>query len=368
VKDGINDAVVHGDTTGLAAGESGTKVAARYSLEVAAGGTEQVLLRLTAASAARERRWPRRRRRRGVRRPARRVRRFYAGLTPPGLTDDAASVMRQALAGMLWTKQYYSYDVSRWLSRQHGVTGRFASEHSNVRNAAWYQMVNDDVISMPDKWEYPWYAAWDLAFHCVPSRSSIPSSPSRSSARARRAIPAPERSDPRLRVELRRRQPARPRVGRDAGVRSTEQLQGEAGDVAFLERPSTSWRSTTRGGSTGRTPTATTSSAGGFLGLDNIGVFDRSSPLPTGGHLEQADGTSWMAFYSADRCSRSRSSWRCTTPSYEPMASKFFEHFLWIAGAMDDPDDPGPSGTTRTASSTTRSTCRARTAARRPSP
>ncbi len=339
VKDGINDAVVHGDTSGLAPDDSGTKVAARYSLDIAAGATEQVTLRLTAASES------------GAARgmgddfaevlDARRTEcaAFYAGLTPSGLSEDAASVMRQALAGMLWTKQYYSYDVSRWLARQHGVTSRFASEGSSVRNSAWYHMVNDDVISMPDKWEYPWYAAWDLAFHAI----SL-------------AIVDPEFAKSQLLLVLDERYlhpngqiPAyewnfgdvNPPVHAWSVMRvyETERRQGGAGDLAFLEEAFHKLALNYTWWVNRKDPDGNDLFGGGFLGLDNIGVFDRSSPLPTGGHLEQADGTSWMAFYALTMLEIAIEL-SLHDPTYEPMASKFFEHFLWISGAMDDPDNP----------------------------
>ena len=191
---------------------------------------------------------------------------------------------------------------------------------------------------MPDKWEYPWYAAWDLAFHCIPLALVDPDfAKEQLLLLAARVVHAPQRPDPGLRVGLRRRQPAGARLGgAGASTRSTEDAQRRAATAHFLERVFhklllnfTWWvnRKDAEGNNVFQ---------GGFLGLDNIGVFDRSAPLPTGGHLEQADGTAWMAHVLPEHAGASRSSWPAHDPAYEDMATKFFEHFVSIAHAMNN--------------------------------
>ena len=205
--------------------------------------------------------------------------------------------MRQALAGMLWSKQFYYYDVDKWLDERGSDPFKPTRKHA-PRNEHWHHMYNGDVISMPDKWEYPWYAAWDLAFHVAAAdarRSRLRQAAAQ--ADAARAVHAPERPDAGLRMELQRRQPAGPCLGDDLHSTALEKaLRGE-GDIdcsraAFhkLLLNFTWW--VNRKDRAGQNVFE-----GGFLGLDNIGVFDRSAPLPTGGYLEQADGTAWMALF-----------------------------------------------------------------------
>ena len=209
-----------------------------------------------------------------------------------------ANVMRQALAGMLWSKQYFYFDVDKWLE-EHGVDplqpGEPTSDCAIANGSTWY---NDDIISMPDKWEYPWYAAWDLAFHTIALSTVDPDfAKEQLDLMLQRVLPASERSDPGLRVELQRRQPAGACLGHDLHLPHGAGTHGE-GDLGFPQAlfPEAAAR-TSPGGSTARTASGKNVFEGGFLGLDNIGVFDRSAPLPTGGHLEQADGTAWMALF-----------------------------------------------------------------------
>jgi hypothetical protein len=337
VKDGINDYVVEGRKEAVNADGVGTKAAAHYRLAVPAGGTATVRLRLSDgpgppfgrdfdelfASRARE------------------ADEFYATVIPAHLSDDARRVMRQAFAGLLWTKQFFYYDVRRWLQGDPAgpppPAGRWAG-----RNREWLHLYNEDVISMPDKWEYPWYAAWDLAFHMIPF-----------------ALIDPEFAKSQLVLFLREwymhpngQIPAyewafgdvNPPVHAWAALRVyriERRLRG-TGDRDFLERVFhklllnfTWW--VNRKDAEGKNVFQ-----GGFLGLDNIGVFDRSAPLPTGGCIEQSDGTAWMGMYCLNMLAIALELAR-DDPAYEDVASKFFEHFVYIAHAMDDMGDEGLS-------------------------
>ena len=341
VKDGINDFVVHGEDAAVNPAQTGTKAAAHYRAIVGAGESLVFRLRLSPAGFHDDRTevgadfdavFDARRREADE---------FYATVIPEGASLDAANVMRQALAGMLWSKQFYHYVVADWLkgdpAQPEPPSGR---EHG--RNAQWAQLYNADVISMPDKWEYPWYAAWDLAFHCVPL-----------------ALVDSEFAKEQLLLLLREwymhpngQLPAyewafgdvNPPVHAWAAWRvyKIEKKRRGAGDRQFLERVFhklllnfTWWvnRKDAEGMNVFQ---------GGFLGLDNIGVFDRSAPLPTGGHLEQSDGTSWMAMYSLNMLAIALEL-ADGNPAYEDLASKFWEHFLYIAHAMNNRGDDGIS-------------------------
>ena len=240
--------------------------------------------------------------------------------------------MRQALAGMLWSKQCYFFDVDQWL-RERGVHPLRAPRRRGTRNESWFHMFNHDIVSMPDKWEYPWYAAWDLAFHCIPLAMVDPDfAKSQIDLMLSQELPAPERPDPRLRVELRRREPAGARV-RDAvpaqpgGRPGRVGLAVPGGVLPRLLLNFTWWVNR-------KDPTGRNVFEGGFLGLDNIGVFDRSAALPTGGSLEQADGTAWMAMFSQNMLELALALVE-HDPSYEEFVLKFVEHFFWIAAAID---------------------------------
>jgi hypothetical protein len=332
VKDGINDRVVAGRREAVNPTGEGTKVAAWYRLAIGAGETATVRLRLTntplptgafgaefeAIVACR----------------VREADDFYATVIPATLSEDSRRVMRQALGGLLWTKQFFHYHVRRWLDGDPAGPPPPA-ERRNGRNREWLHLYNADVISMPDKWEYPWYAAWDLAFHCLPL-----------------ALVDPDFAKGQLLLFLREwymhpngQIPAyewalgdvNPPVHAWAALRVYQierQRRGRA-DRQFLEKVFhklllnfTWW--VNRKDAEGKNVFQ-----GGFLGLDNIGVFDRSAPLPTGGHLEQSDGTSWMAMYSLTMLAIALELAR-ENPAYEDVASKFFEHFVYIAHAMHD--------------------------------
>jgi len=330
-KDGINNAVVNGDMSAVNPAQRGTKVAARYRLDVGAGEVVRLRLRLSttvhevAFGPAFDAICTRRRTEADE---------FYHERLPQSLNADQREIVRQALAGMLWTKQYYEYEVAPWLT-QHGVNP-LSSEPggAGVRNRPWFHMRNHDIISMPDKWEYPWYAAWDLGFHAIPL-----------------AMVDPDFAKQQLELMLAERYqhpngqlPAyewnfsdvNPPVHAWATflVYSQEKAQRGVGDIDFLDRIFRKLLLNFTWWVNRKDPRGQNVFEGGFLGLDNIGVFDRSAPLPTGGYLEQADGTAWMAFYCqtmlqiALELARER-------PSYEDMIPKFVEHFLWIAAAMD---------------------------------
>ena len=330
-KDGINDYIVHGDGTAVNPMHEGTKAAAHYRLELPGHGTARVRLRLTPDGAPVE----------AFRdfdqiMTTRRAEtdEFYAVLQQDLPDSDARLVQRQALAGMLWSKQFYFIDVAQWL-RGDPAQPPPPPERQGGRNSDWRHLNNADIISMPDKWEYPWYAAWDLAFHCVTF-----------------ALIDPEFAKGQLVLLTREwymhpngQLPAyewafgdvNPPVHAWATWRVYEMdkaLTGK-GDIVFLERVFhklmlnfTWW--VNRKDADGRNIFQ-----GGFLGLDNIGVFDRSAPLPTGGYINQSDGTAWMAMYTLNLM-RIALELAAHNHVYEDIATKFFEHFLYIAGAMTD--------------------------------
>jgi hypothetical protein len=334
VKDGINDFIVLGRRDAVNPERQGTKAAAHYPITIGAGTSGTVRLRLCdLASRSEHRQGPFGASfDRVVSDRQKEADEFYASVVPASLDPDAARVVRQGLAGMLWSKQFYFYDVDRWLE-EHGA-GPFGPRHRAPRNDRWQHMRNSNVISMPDKWEYPWYAAWDLAFHVVALN-----------------LVDPEFSKDQLDLILSERYlhpsgqvPAYEWNFSDVNppvhawstlftYRLDAKRHGGVGDVEWLERifhklllNFTWWVNR-------KDRAGNNAFEGGFLGLDNIGVFDRSSPLPTGGYLEQADGTAWMALYCQNMIEiASELAWH--RPAYEEMVLKFIEHFLWIAGAL----------------------------------
>jgi glycogen debranching enzyme len=257
---------------------------------------------------------------------------FYRSITPPSASDDAARVLRQALAGMLWSKQYYFLDADTWLD-EHGA-GPFARHPRPVRNREWAHMINDHVISMPDKWEYPWYAAWDLAFHAIAlAGADADFAQQQLDLLLREIYLHPNGQIPAYEWNF---SDVNPPVHCKAvwQIYLMDKAYSGQGDRAFLESQFhkllmnfTWW--VNRKDEAGRNVFA-----GGFLGLDNIGVFDRSSPLPTGGSIEQADGTSWMAMFCLDMLTIALEL-ALENRVYEELACKFFEHFVHIAAAMD---------------------------------
>ena len=346
VKDGINDYVVNGAQDAVNPERSGTKLAARHILELAPGEAKSIRLRLTAITdAAGEKGSPAD----SLGQPFDKLMhtrrseadRFYATVTPKELSADQAMVMRQALAGMLWSKQYYEYDVFHWL-REHAVNPWDANAPASaVRNAAWFHMVAGDIISMPDKWEYPWFAAWDLAFHCAPlSLVDVDFAKEQVELLLRTRYMHPNGQIPAYEWNF---SDVNPPVTVWAALHVYEreaEIRGQ-GDVEFLKRVFNRLLANFTWWVNRKDPDDRNLFQGGFLGLDNIGIFDRSAPLPGGGTLEQADGTSWMALYSQ---------WMLQIaieltkhdPAYVDMAVKFLSHFVWIAIAMNPPESDGP--------------------------
>ena len=341
VKDGINEAVVNGRTEAVNPAGTGTKAAAWVRVKAPAGGSAEVRLRLTALDpagrhpetgfgAAFDRVMADREREADA---------FYASITPPSVTPERASIMRQALAGMIWSKQYYGLDVERWLAEHPsgGPGGRQA-----LRNADWEHMLNDDVISMPDTWEYPWYAAWDLAFHTIALNMVDPDfAKGQLDLMLRELYLHPNGQLPAYEWNF---GDVNPPVHAWATLfaYSTEQQIGQqiGGrlDHDFLESAFHKLLLNFTWWVNRKDPAGRNVYQGGFLGLDNIGVFDRSAPLPTGGSLEQADGTAWMALFSQNMLEIALEL-AATHKAYEPMVVKFVQHFLLIAAAMDRPGD-----------------------------
>ncbi|HYR88009.1 MAG TPA: glucosidase [Terriglobia bacterium] len=335
VKDAIHEAVVRGNVDAVNPSKVGTKAAARYRLKVRPGETARIHLRLTQTNFAAV-----------GERPfgnafdkifddrIREANEFYATVIPEDLSDDARGVMRQALGGMLWSKQYYHYDVRQWLNGDPGLP-QPPNERRKGRNREWSHLHNSDVISVPDKWEYPWYAAWDLAFHCVPL-ALVDSDFAKDQLvlLLREWYMHPNGQIPAYEWAL---GDVNPPVHAWAAWRvyKIEKKRRGKGDHRFLQRVFhklmlnfTWWvnRKDTEGNNIFE---------GGFLGLDNIGVFDRSAPLPAGGRIEQSDGTSWMAMYCLNMLAIALelASW---DHAYEDVASKFWEHFTQIAYAMNN--------------------------------
>jgi hypothetical protein len=329
VKDGIGEAIVHGRPEAVNPELTGTKMAAHHHLTIAAGATETVLLRLAKgavvdpfvdAGAIIDQRIAE-------------ADAFHATLGSEGLSADEALVQRQAFAGLIWSKQLYHYDVGEWLDGDPAFPPPPEARRSG-RNAAWRELNNLDVISMPDTWEYPWYAAWDLAFHCIPFAVIDPDfAKNQLVLLTREWYMHPNGQLPAYEWAF---SDVNPPVHAWATWRVYQidrRISGVA-DRAFLERVFhklllnfTWW--VNRKDADGHNVFQ-----GGFLGLDNIGVFDRSAPLPVAGHLGQADGTAWMGMYCLNML-KIALELAVDDPVYEDLATKFFEHFLYIAGALN---------------------------------
>ena len=334
VKDAFHEYVVRGQIDAVNPGRTGTKAAALYELEIPAESSRVVQLRLCASGAEDvddvDRLFAAR---------IAEADQFYASITPSQTTPDEAAVMRQALASMLWSKQHYFFDLDRWLEEHHAHPLR--DEGGDVRNRAWFHMVNDDVISMPDTWEYPWYASWDLAFHTVAlAMVDLDFAKDQLSLMLHELYLHPNGQLPAYEWNF---SDVNPPVHAWATmlVYESEVEQRGTGDVEWLKRAFQKLLVNFTWWVNRKDPTGRNVFEGGFLGLDNIGVFDRSSPLPTGGRLEQSDGTAWMAFYSQAMLGIALELSH-HDPMYEDMVLKFAEHFIFIAAAMDrigDNDD-----------------------------
>ena len=333
VKDGFHEYLVHGVQGAVNPLPTGTKMAAQYTVTVPAGQETTIHLRLTdgevtadAFGAEFEQVFATRIQEADL---------FYNAIGDCDLAEDTRMVMRQAFAGLLWSKQFYKYDVTRWLDGDPAQPKPPASRLTG-RNCDWRHVNCNDVISMPDTWEYPWFAAWDLAFHCIPFAVIDPQFAKQQLLllchewyqHPNGELPAYEWAFGDV----------NPPVQAWAAWRVYQierRVRGGEGDKVFLEKMFqklllnfTWW--VNRKDAEGKNVFQ-----GGFLGLDNIGVFDRSQPLPTGGYLEQSDGTSWMAMYCLNMLTIALELTKMD-PSYEDMATKFFEHFIYIAHAMNN--------------------------------
>ena len=335
VKDGINDCVVQGNQGAVNPGKQGTKVAAHYQVNVGAGQTKVIRLRLSKSSPDQKGKPFGKQFDEVFADRLREADEFYKSVTPPSVSKDAANVMRQALAGMLWSKQFFFFDGDNWLDEHH--SNPLHTGYRNSRNSEWFHMLNKDIISMPDKWEYPWYAAWDLAFHTLPLSIVDPDfAKEQMELMLQERLPASQRPDARLRVELQRREPAGPCLGDPVPPSHRAGPARRNGPSISSSRPSTSCVLNFTWWVNRKDRFGKNVFEGGFLGLDNIGVFDRSAPLPTGGHLEQADGTAWMALFSQNMAELAIEL-AAHDRTYEDMVVKFAEHFYYIAAAMNKP-------------------------------
>jgi len=328
VKDAFHEYLISGKPEAVNPSKTGTKATAHYRLEVPAGGSKVVRLRLSAKPAAD---------------PFKTfddkfaarladANEFYDRITPRSLTEDERRVHRQALAGMLWSKQYYYFDLDKWLEEHeaHPLTGTI---HRKARNTEWFHMLNSDIISMPDKWEYPWYAAWDLAFHTIAlSLVDFDFAKDQLLLMLRNLYAHPNGQIPAYEWNF---SDVNPPVHAWATLflYNVEKELGRS-DLRFLERSFQGLMQNFNWWVNRKDPQGKNVFAGGFLGLDNIGVFDRSAPLPTGGHLDQADGTAWMAFYCQNMLEIALILAE-SDPVYEDIAFRFLEQFLWITYAMD---------------------------------
>ncbi len=329
-KDGINEYVVHSNHQAVNINANGTKAAIIYDVTVKSNASEIIKLRLSTTNPllpfqdfdaifeARQQD----------------ADEFYADIQKNITSDDEKLVQRQAFAGMIWSKQFYNYNISKWLTGDANEP-KPPVERLKGRNTSWQHLNNADIISMPDKWEYPWYASWDLAFHCIPfaiidatfAKKQLKLLTKEWYMHPNGQLPAYEWnfSD------------VNPPVHAWSAFRvfKIDEAQHDKPDVAFLESVFHKLLLNFTWWVNRKDKEGNNIFEGGFLGLDNIGVFDRSSPLPTGGYLEQADGTSWMAMYCLNMLRISLELARYN-PVYQDMATKFFEHFLYIAHAIDN--------------------------------
>ena len=338
-KDAFHEYLVCGNKDTVNPKRTGTKMCAHYELEIPAGGSREIKLRLARKTGAK---------------PfddfgeifSKRIAEadeFYAGVQHGVEDPDLRAIQRQALAGMIWSKQFYYFDVRSWLNGDPAQPAP-PRERKRGRNADWTHLNNADIISMPDKWEYPWYAAWDLAFHCIPlalvdgdfAKRQLDLLTREWYMHPNGQLPAYEWAFDDVNPPVHAW--ATWRVFQIDRKHRRETNEHDHGDLEFLERVFhklllnfTWW--VNRKDAQGRNIFQ-----GGFLGLDNIGVFDRSKPLPTGGHINQADGTSWMAMYCLNLL-RISLELAQHNKVYEDIATKFFEHFLSIAGAINGVTD-----------------------------
>jgi hypothetical protein len=328
VKDSFQRFVVEGDESAVNPAQVGTKAAAHYVLNIPAKGSQTISLNLSQSPNATF----------GdgfdaiLQTRIQEADRFYADLLPAA-SDTQRAIQRQAFAGMLWSKQYYRYAVEEWLNGDPATIAP-PPERTKGRNRHWKHLDAIDVLSMPDKWEYPWFAAWDLAFHAVPlALLDIEFAKAQLNVMTREWYMHPN-------GQLAAYEWAFGDVNPPVHAWATwriyciERDRTGKGDRIFLERVFQKLLLNFTWWVNRKDPEGNNVFEGGFLGLDNIGVFDRSAPLPTGGSLEQSDGTSWMAMYALNMLTISLEL-AMENPVYEDIATKFFEHFIYIADAMD---------------------------------
>jgi hypothetical protein len=333
-KDGINDCVVEGKRDAVNPAQHGTKVAAHYRLTIAGGQSQTVRVRLSKAVVALpfadfDQLMAQRQQEADA---------FYDCLQDKMASPDARNVQRQAFAGMLWSKQYYYYDMAQWLDGDPNFVAP-PGERRKGRNSEWRHLYNADIISMPDKWEYPWYAAWDLAFHCIPL-AMVDSEFAKNQLRllTRDWYMHPNGQLPAYEWNLSDVNPPVHAWATWRVYQMDKKRRDGHGDLVFLEAMFHKLNLNFAWWVNRKDRNGCNIFEGGFLGLDNIGVFDRSSPLPTGGFIEQSDGTSWMAMYALNLM-RMALELALTNPVYQEIASKFFEHFLYIVEAMSKNGD-----------------------------
>jgi hypothetical protein len=351
-KDAFHEYVVYGNHDAVNPGKTGTKAAALYTLTINPGETATIRLRLIRSQGS------------GIRgqgsednqRPTpntqsptpdpfadfdtvmdtrrREADEYYAAMQPPGLDEERKSIHRQALAGMLWSKQFYYYDVAEWIEGDPAQPPPPA-ERRLGRNREWLHLNTNDVLSMPDKWEYPWFAAWDLAFHCIPlALVDCEFAKSQLLLMMREWYQHPNGQIPAYEWAF---GDVNPPIFAWAALRlyESEKRTHGKGDRAFLERVFHKLLLNFTWWVNRKDEEGMNIFQGGFLGLDNIGVFDRSATLPTGGHIAQSDGTSWMGMFSLNMMTISLEL-ALENRVYEDIATKFFEHFLYIAAAMNN--------------------------------
>jgi Glycosyl hydrolase family 63 C-terminal domain len=338
VKDGINDYIVAHRESAVNPLNTGTKAAALYRLTLSPGASQTLRLRLNDVASA------------GslagkkensisfgsefdalVQARQQEADAFYGSVIPSSLDADAANVMRQALAGMLWSKQFYYYDVDKWLEEHNADP--FRAQNEAARNNHWHHMYNADIISMPDKWEYPWYAAWDLAFHVLAlSLVDEDFGKQQLDLMLRTNYLHPNGQLPAYEWNFGDVNPPVHAWSTIFAYRLQRARRGK-GDIEWLERSFQKLLLNFTWWVNRKDRSGKNAFEGGFLGLDNIGVFDRSAPLPTGGYLEQADGTAWMALYCQNMLEIAVQL-ALERTAYAEMCTKFVEHFLWIAAAL----------------------------------
>lgn len=326
VKDAFNEFIVNHNNEAVNPDHKGTKAGAMYDVNIPAGGNIEIKMRLKSGNTAKysftkfDDKFELRKKE---------TEEFYQEIYPANTTEDEQRIIRQALAGMLWSKQYYEFDVTEWLNEYRG------GPRKNLRNNDWEHLKNSDIVSMPDKWEYPWYAVWDLAFHTLPltmvdpqfAKDQLTLFLQKNYQHPNGQIPAYEWSF----------NDVNPPVHAFAVItlyKNSKQMQGFM-DKEFLKTCFDGLDRNFHWWINHKDPTCTNAFQGGFLGLDNIGVFDRSHSLPTGGHIEQSDGNAWMALYAQNMLEICLELVHLGYDEYKEKSVDYYNHFLEIASAMD---------------------------------